>query len=230
MHKKIKGFFGKIWPGAFSPIWGFIIAVGAVVGMIVWAALKRWFASPWAPFTIPLVALLILIVFSALNQIKKHRKGTIINYQQLIVGWLFKYGYSIQKILGDNRAEWMIKATHPDGRVPFFVSAPKTEPDFVAIFVDSQFVPDDQAEIDKITAKPNSTLLEELRIEMARLGFEYRGLEHPLRSISLGQKMAKDDSLTELAFLQTALRVRSACNLYLSVISKYRKLNPSGQP
>jgi hypothetical protein len=66
-------------------------------------------------------------------------------------------------------------------------------------------------------------LLEELKIEMTRLGVEYRNFQVPLRIFWVGQKMTKDETLTELAFLQTALRVRSAYSLCVNVVQKYKK-------
>ena len=141
--------------------------------------------------------------------------------------WLFKYGYSVQKIDVPD-AEWAIKSTHKEAELaPFLVSVNKAEPDFVFISLVAQFAEDMQELIDKITAQASSTLLEELRIELAGLGCEYMGLQHPLRKVLLGQKIAKDDNLTELTFLQIALRVRLAQSVYLNVISKYRKLASS---
>lgn len=231
MGKRLKKAWEKAWPSAFGGPWGWIISGLGTLGMIVWAFLKNWFASPYAPLTIPIAFLFILIVFTTMNAVRKYRWGRTINYENLIMKWLYKYGYSVQKISTD-KVEWAIQSTHKDTKegFPFLVAVYKTEPDFVSIFVNFKFTPEDQGELDRITSQPNSTLLEELRIEMARLGFEYAGLHHPMGVVAIGQKMAQDDSLTELAFLQAALRVRSAHSLCLSVISKYKKLSSTVNP
>jgi hypothetical protein len=220
-----KKIWGKIWPSALGPAYSNLWAVVIVVGAIIWAWIKKWFASPYAPLMIPSILIVLLIYFALLNQIKKWRRGRTTNYQELIMKWLYKYQYSVQRIVEEN-TEWTIKSTHKEGGIPFIVSAYKTEPDFITIAANSKLEPSEQAAVDIITAQPNSILIEDLRIEMSRLGFEHQGLKHPLRVVSIAQKMAKDNSLTELMFLQTALRVRSAQGLYINVISKYRKLNP----
>ena len=222
MGKRIRSFIEKVWPGAFGQIWAYILTFLFAVGLLVWAWLKKWFASTYAPLTILIVLILIILSFSAFNQIRKFKRGKTINYQELILKWLLNYRYSVEKA-DDAAAEWIIKSTHISERHnPFFIAVFKAEPDFLQIFVNSNV--EVESKLDEITSQPTSTLIEELQIEMIRLGLEYRGLQHPLRKLWICIKMNKDDTLTQLSFLQNTLRVRSALSLLVVLISKYRKL------
>lgn len=78
---------------------------------------------------------------------------------------------------------------------------------------------------DSITADENSILLDELRIEMARFGVGFLGINHPLRAITIEEKVPCDDTLTELAFMQRVMFVRRAQVLISQLIGRAIKLS-----
>jgi len=84
---------------------------------------------------------------------------------------------------------------------------------------------EDQQRLDPITKDENLTLLEDLRIEMVRLGVGYLGINHPLRAITIEEKVPCDDTLTELAFMQKVMFIRRVQVLIGEFLRRVMKLS-----
>lgn len=137
--------------------------------------------------------------------------------------WLFHYQYSIKKVVVDN-ALWQI-TVEENNKPPINIAVLKTDPNFLKIAIGGNLNPKQVQELSKITSLVDATLIEELKIELARLGIEFKGLTHPLSAVYLSYTMALDDTLTQLSFIQTCLRIKHAWSLYDNVVIRYCKLH-----
>jgi hypothetical protein len=215
MGKGIRKFFAQHWLKL-------LLFALSVVGVTIWTILKDWFASPYAFLTIPIVLLVVSLCFFLINQIQNmaHKKKK--DYRKIITDWLFQYGYAAKRNDHD-AAVWQISVISSDGTPPIEVCILKNEPDFISIGIVCSISPEEIGPLTALTGQADSTLIEDLRIEMGRIGIEYRNLGHPLKSIYLAQKMALDNTLTPLSFLQTFLRVKHAISMFQCIIIKYKK-------
>ena len=84
---------------------------------------------------------------------------------------------------------------------------------------------EDQQRLDPITGDENSTILEDLKMEMARIGVGFEGINHPLRVIIIQEKVPCDDTLTELAFMQKVMFIRRVQMLIGEFLRRAMKLS-----
>jgi hypothetical protein len=84
----------------------------------------------------------------------------------------------------------------------------------------------EQDDLARYTSLPNSTLIEELQMEMNRLGIGYTNFGHPLASIELTHEIPLDDTLNQVYFLNEFLKMRHAIALCTNTVTKYKKLHP----
>ena len=178
------------------------------VGPAIWVLLQSWPAYIIAPLIIlTFIGISSLILFF-LNQYKlwqKRRGIQIGRIEPMMRNWLYRNGFSIKDDRQPN-AVFQFVARDEQGR-PVVVGQLKGEL-FLTLGAKLLVSPEDQQRLDPITGDENSTLLEDLKMEMARSGVGFIGIIHPLRAITIEEKVPCDDTLTELAFMQKVMFIR----------------------
>ena len=212
----------KIWEKlATEIIRGLIVAALIAIGTAIWAFLQSWAA--------PLIIVIFVGTFGltlfSLNQYRlwRGRRGIQIERIETVLrDWLYRYKFSITDD-PQPKAIFQFVARDSEGR-PVVVSQLKDEL-FLTLGAKLLVPEKDQQKLDSVTADKKSTLLDDLKIEMARFGVGFLGITHPLRAITIEEKVPCDDKLTELAFMQRVMFVRRAQILIGQLIGRAIKLS-----
>lgn len=185
--------------------------------LAVWA----WFMA-WPG---PLFALFIIGVFSILlfgfNQFyglrKKRARGfaTMSNEKiyNILMQWLNKEGWSTKT---QQRLDKLFQIHAEDSRKrAIIIARPKNEDSFIFIGGSWEIPQETQTTLDNLSEQAQEEMLSELRIEVARLGLDYSGLERPLKKIGLQTRLACDETVTRELFMRQVVTIR---NIYIIVI------------
>ncbi|MFH1884193.1 MAG: DUF2299 family protein [Planctomycetota bacterium] len=212
----------KIWDKLATEIIGGLVVAGLLaIGTVIWALIQSWAA--------PLIIVIFIGTFGltlfSLNQYRLWRKRRSIQIERIepmVRNWLYKNGFTIQN---DPRpiSVFQFVARDAQGR-PVVVCQLKNEL-FLTLGAQLLVSKEDQQRLDPITGDENSTLLEDLKIEMVRFGVGFLGIDHPLRAITVEEKVPCDDTLTELAFLQRVMFVRRVQMLIGEFLRRAMKLS-----
>ena len=81
----------------------------------------------------------------------------------------------------------------------------RDDPVVVTLSLHLNPLPQDETAFDTLTGSKDSTLINDLVIEFARLGIEYQGLQHPIRQVSLVRKFLLYQDTTRLEFNEDLL-------------------------
>ena len=194
--------------------WSFDIFKGFIGGALLLAIvtagvpLLAWLQSlPWYVIMLSPIGAFGLTLFS-LNQYRlwqKRRSTKIERIETVVRDWLHRYQFSVRDDPQPN-AVFQLVARDEQGR-PVVVSQLRSEL-FLTLGARLLVTREDQQRLDPITRDENLTLLEDLKIEMARIGVEFIGIQHPLREIIIQEKIPCDDTLTELTFMQNVMFIR----------------------
>ena len=195
----------KLWDKlATGIIGGLVVAAILAIGTAFWAFIQSWAA--------PLIIVIFVGTFGltlfSLNQYRLWRKSRGIQIERIesmVRNWLYRNGFSIQNDPQPN-AVFQFVARDAQGR-PVVVSQLRSEL-FLTLGAKLLVSPEDQQRLDPITGDENSTILEDLKMEMVRSGVGFIGIVHPLRDITIEEKVPCDDTLTELAFMQKVMFIR----------------------
>lgn len=211
--------------------WSFDIFKGFIGGALLLAIvtagapLLAWLQSlPWYVIMLSPIGAFGLTLFS-LNQYRlwqKRRSIKIEHIETAVRNWLYKGKFSIQDDPQPN-AVFQFVARDEQGR-PVVVCQLRVESSLTlgARLLVSR---EDQQRLDPITGDENSTLLEDLKIEMVRIGVGFIGIQHPLREITIEEKIPCDDTLTELTFLQKVMFIRRIQVLIGELLRRAMKLS-----
>jgi flagellar biosynthesis regulator FlaF len=200
----------------------------ATVAVIIWTGLKGWFSSVYAPLTIPIILLVIGLAFYIINQIQRYRHKRNINYQTLITKWLLDYHYLVKKASDYSDKElWEIECTCQPENLTIKIAIFKDTPTYLTLGIIGKLSKQEQEDLVLYTSPINSTLVEEMQMEMNRLGVEYRDICHPLQHLELTRNLPLGDiSLDQIYLYNEIIRMRHAFALLTNVVKKYKKLHP----
>lgn len=219
----------KVWEKlATAIIGGLIVATLLAIGTAIWAFLQSWAA--------PLIIVIFIGTFGltlfSLNQYRLWRKSRSVQIEHIetvVRDWLYRYKFSITDDSQPN-ATFQFVARDSEGR-PVVVCQLRGEL-FLTLGAKLLVSEEDQQRLDPITGGENSTLLEDLKIEMARSGVGFVGIAHPLRAIIIEEKVPCDDTLTELVFMQKVMFIRRIQVLIGELLSRAKNspLKHDNQP
>lgn len=120
----------------------------------------------------------------------------------------------------DQNAFYSLRVTDPDDDDrEYIIRQPRDAPGFVEIRTTMLVVGANQVLVDPVTARPFSPLIADLRLELARLGFENTGVGHPLRSIMIRKKIPYE-LLSMYTLMETFLAIRQGTAVVHEVIAK----------
>jgi len=198
-----------------------VLIVGAIlsVGAAIWAAILSW-----GPLVIIVFIGGVGLTLFATNEYKKLRGKRVTDFESLVQKWLYKYRFTIQNTPQPN-ALFQFMATDDAGR-KVIIAQLQGDKEYLTIAAAFQIAPQDQAKLDRIT-RGNSATVEDLKIEMARFGIGFQGITHPLKTITLEDKLPCSDKLTEFEFMQRVMFVRRAILLIQGLINRALKLSPT---
>lgn len=198
---------GKFWKEYHSDIIGVGVAVIIALGTSIWATAKAW----QAPLIVPLAVGTFALVLFAINQwntlASRWRKRNLENY---VVNLLYKLGLGVKR--ENTSADEAFLLSVAIGREGVTIWQPKDRTDYLAIAVDLVLNEQQQQQLDSITASPQSTLIEDLKILLAQLGVAYTGVQHPLRTIRIIAQITPF-SLQESSLLEAIELVRRGARL-----------------
>jgi hypothetical protein len=196
-------------------------------GLIIWQYLKGWFVSIYAPLTIPIVFLTIGAVFFFINQIQQYKKRNISNYEALITKWLLDSGIRIKKVLEhDDKILWVLETVSQFDSNPIKVGVFKQTPSVLILGIGRLISKEEQEDLARYILPADSTLIEELQMEMNRVGIGYTNIDKPLTSMELNHEILLDNTLNQVFFLKEFNKMRHAFALISNTIKKYKKLHP----
>lgn len=188
----------------------------AAVAVVVLA-----FISKLPPYQIGIVILaLFALVFFGINQFKIYRAGRVkglgkqndIEIEDTIQNWLTKPGYKFEKKdINDpvfhNDRYFHFEVEDEWGRV-VSIARPRVVPTRLDLSSAIYLAPDHKKHYENLNASERKTLIHNLRVEMARFGLVFRGLEGTepkLERIDFGDSVSLDDNLTEFYLKQRIL-------------------------
>jgi len=204
---------------------GFVGGGLLLVIVTIGVPILAWLQSlPWYVIALSAIVAPGFTLFSW-NQYKlwqKRRSVQIGHIESVVRNWLYRNSFSI-KDDPQSSSVFQFVARDQQNR-PVIVCRLKGEP-FLTLGARLLVSEKDQQKLDPITGNEDSTLIEDLRIEMARTGVEYVGITHPLRVIDIQKKVSCDDTLTELALLQEAMFIRRIQVLIGEFLSRAMKLS-----
>ena len=172
-----------------------ILAGPAIVGGVALLESPPWYAVALAMIAAPGAA------FWSIAQVKgfwRLRQQTVEKSGDIIRKWLDHTRLSVANDPLSN-AYYRYKVTQ--GSRMASVYRDRDDPDVVGIGINLNVPQADYEALYSITSSNESNLLSDLRIEMMRLGIQYSGLMHPLRTVSFVDSVAFDQNLTRPAFI-----------------------------
>ena len=114
------------------------------------------------------------LIFFGMNQLRLFRgKQKKVDLEKFVLGVLYNSGVTLKKEQ-DEKAIFTFATTDIKGQV-IVVAQPKDDPSFTMLGSRFEIAVEDQALLDKVTNRPESTVVEDLKIEMARFGVMYEG-------------------------------------------------------
>ena len=221
MQRSITDFLSSLWKQAitvliFSGVSSLAFALwakaeeadGFVIGLVALAAFA-------------LATLAIERVWSLLREANR-QTPTAHTIESQTKDWLFRYGYSLR----DTRNEAFAFAYHvedPQKRV-FAVGMPTDDPDFVLLTVTLNASPTQQGFINDVMSDPKLSVLQDLRIEFARLGVLYQGLVTPFTGVGLAIRLHRDSAMQKDVFFDRVTSMICAQVVFTETLAKAIRL------
>lgn len=196
-----------------------VITVSGGVTLLAWLQSTPWY----------LIALASIgafgVTFWGINQFKIFRSGykkPFVNWsnertERTLREWLYRRGYQVHDA-SQPGALFAFEAKLHD--IPItIVRLPKTEA-FITLLGALSVDPEYQKHVQALPEVQRIKILQELRIEMARLGVGYSGIADPLNRVELSTEIACDRSLTEEALLRAVMFIIRGIILLRQLIKK----------
>jgi hypothetical protein len=209
----------------------------AVVGSMLtalWAWAKGWFASPYAPLTIPIILLVVALTFYLVNQVKSTRakRGlTKLSHKEIetqVREWIDISAWKIQKGALPNGVLLSYDLTHGDLPIHIERQAKQPEVFYLASEISlTHLVPKNK----RMSREDWESLAGKLAIEMARQGIQWsfsgdegdKKLANKEERIRLIDYVILDDSLTGFYFREKVMFVVRALILVIEVSREFFK-------
>ena len=187
----------------------FLITVG--VPFLAWLQSLAW-------YVIALSAIgafgLTLFTINQLHLLRLRRKTK--NIEDFVASLLIKLGVALRKDKND-KAKFQFTITHSNEHI--VIAQLLDNLDLLTFGIKLNVIEGDRELLDKVTARQESTVIEDLKIEMARFGVMYQGIIHPLRSITI-MTAVPSVGLSEASLLGGIEFIRRARILLQSLIRK----------
>jgi hypothetical protein len=152
---------------------------------------------------------------------KRLRAKTPAQVEAEIRQWTYGLGYSVARRNVPGQA-FVLDIDVRDGPT-YEVSMPTNQP-LLTIRSSITIDPQIQGRLDAITADPHSTLIFDMRRDLALLGVSHQGFAHPLRQVELVQITPVDESLNWYTFFtQHFYLVRRGTALVIITLEQLRR-------
>jgi hypothetical protein len=208
---------GRFWREYHSDIIGVGVAVIIALGTSIWAIAKAW----QAPLIVPLAVGTFALALFAINQwnilASRRQKRNLENY---VVTLLYKLGLGVRRERAEPDQAFLLSVTIAKEGVTIW--QPKDRTDYLSIAVDLAINEEQQKQLESITASPQSTLIEDLKISLAQLGVAYLGVQHPLRTIRIIAQVTSFN-LHESGLLEAIELVRRGARLTAAIMLREQK-------
>ncbi len=199
--------------------------VGTVLTAI-WAWAQGWFASYWAPLTIPIILIVVALTFYLVKQFKvneKEKQLTELSDKELestIHGWVDIPRISVTRQTNDETL-FQFDVVAPNS-IPITIKRRKVDPFFFHFGVIVTWKPETKEKLRSQQEPMRSNLMSNLRIEMLRLGIQFE-MKGNFDEILLVQTIPLDDTLTRFYFLQQIYFVIRCASLVGELIEQSLK-------
>jgi hypothetical protein len=207
----------KFWKEYHSDIIGVGVAVIIALGTSIWAIAKAW----QAPLIVPLALGTFAVSLLAINQwntlASRRQKRDLENY---VVNLLYRLGLGVKREHATENESFLLSVAIAKEGVT--ILQPKDRTDYLNIAVDLVMDEQQQKELESITACPQSTLIEDLKISLAQLGVAYLGVQHPLRTIRIIAQVTSFN-LHESGLLEAIELVRRGARLTAAIMLREQK-------
>lgn len=178
---------------------------------------------PWYLVALGVLAAPGLALWSIMNaqSFWRSRRQTVERSEPIIRKWLDRTKLSVENSPLPDTHHYHLIVSLQSHRVA--ISRPKDDPGSVA-FAINLVVPDaDQKPLDSMTGQGDSTLVSDIIIELAQLGIQWQGLNHPLRRISLIDSIIFDERINRDEFLAKISLIIRAQVILGQIISNHAK-------
>ena len=179
-------------------------------------------STPWYLIALAIIAAPGFVLWS-LSQSRifwrRHRQ-TIERSSGIIRDWLDKTGLDVANSPIDTA---YYRYNVKQGLRVVSVYRHKVDSDVVTFGINLQIHEREYQFVDALTGAEDSTLIETLRIEFARLGVEFMGLNHPLRTVSINHRITFDENLSSITFCEHLLFMLRAQVLLSELINREAK-------
>lgn len=211
-----------------------VIAIIAAIALATWAVFRPMVSGwqwPAALFVFALVFAVVLFAFSqlrqALEQMKQQRlkSAPASVLAETIRSWLYDNGYAVANSAQPNTT-FSLDVTDPLGR-GYTVLQQRDRPNTLLVGTTYGFQPKDLPLVDRLPF----SVVRGLRIELARLGLDWKGLSHPLREVTIVVSLSVTEQLTEARLFEAIRHVRSGSILLTELVQvAVEQIGESPQP
>jgi len=142
--------------------------------------------------------------------------------QDTIQAWFIAYKFTVTQFPQDSeqnsKAHFTIVAIGEDGiSIQIALSRQESMLQLNSFYT----IPDNlQAAFDELTADTDGTMLDDVRIELGHFEVGYTGMVHPLREITISDRMLYDETFTQFRFMEKATHVTAAYSVVEAVIRR----------
>ena len=210
------------WLGILVNILIWLLPSGGTVAVVILAWLEQMPA-----YLIVLSAIAaIAFGFWGVNQIhasRERRKRGIANLndqetEKTIRNWLDDPFFTFQRKVDPNSLFQFVVTDEP-GR-PVTISRPKLKPTHLELATAITLSNEHRKKYETLSLGGKQKIMHDLRIEMARYGISYNGIDTKLERVELVDIVLLDNSLTEFYFRQRVFFVIRAFVLYSEIIGQ----------
>ena len=196
---------------------GFVGGVLALVITTVGIPVLAWLQSlPWYSIALSAVGAFAL-TFWCLNQLAtfRQRRGRGFatsddeHIEATLRRWLDRQRYKLSSV-HETSGRFQFNAEDNAGRKMVVLRPKNVGEEFIVVGNSWKIPPALVPRLDAMAEDIRDEMLDELKVEMLRLGVHYAGLAHPLRDIGVEVMVACDETCTQSRFLEHFDRAKNA--------------------
>jgi len=212
-------------PRAFTnAVFAVVVALWATA--TVGAATRSWAWPVVVLFSAGLLAVLLIAVDELMTLLARPQRVGDGELRRTLVDWLRRQGYGVDEQNGD-RLAFKLVAEGP-AHQPVTVLKTIDEPVFVRIGTGLAMPPVLREQFAKMPPGDRAEAIDDMRLEMVRLGVAHRGIGVPLIEVQIENAVLAGESLTEEAFFQGVRRIAIAATVLRQQLNRaFRKAQGS---
>ncbi len=185
-----------------------------VIGSIGAAVLAYHDRLPWSIIVLILLAVITLSAhaFNQFHLIQQRRDRDFSRMsnkkiQETLIGWLQKEGWTIT-LMPEENCRFKFKAEDDFNR-NVTVARSFANENFITFGGFWNISGEMKTGVDRFTPEQLEEMLQDLRLEIAKVGYDYEGFGSPFTYFKLQSRMACDESMTRALFFEKVLLMRN---------------------